>query len=234
MTDHEAFPDGLEPVPAPVINRLGSALKKAFQAPKDWINRFFGELLVASIAFWEKRAVPPANDLLTSTASFGLIYMARRTHAVLDDPLQSVQAAFAGIILTWFLSCFCIFDIKTRSLAAMRACSRVISLGVLLSALVVCTNHVWPWAYAITDRLELGSAQAERVVVLALPGALLGIIFIFSLSWYDPAFRKEIRRHRGWVRISIWTFFFFFALLLIDGVIYGIGRPGQYTALVDA
>jgi hypothetical protein len=185
----------------PSARRLMPAIRKRLRQWKQWGTKLFVELVQIDLAFWTQRSGGPHKDILLGASSLTLVLLARRTHAALDDPAASAKAFLLGAALSWFLAfSACLFDPRCRLnkfeyVKNARACYRIIALGLLLSALLVAGNHVWPWADAMGTRLHITTDFEERICVLATPAAFVSLFLLFILSLYQASFRRLLRDH---------------------------------------
>jgi hypothetical protein len=197
-----------------------------------WIARFAIEIYSTSIAFWRQPTTKRSRNILLTVTSFTIVLFARNTHAAYDHVGHSVLTlgALSGTsALLAFFACGC--DPKCRGtsyLSNSNECYRVLTLGTLLSALFLCTNHIASWAEGASLNFHLQEDDfQEKFWILALPATIVSFSVLFGNSLFDPTFREIIAgtaSQRDWIRLSIWSLFFLGSFLVLNLVMFSFER----------
>jgi hypothetical protein len=189
---------------------------------------FFIALRYINFRFWMAYQIPGRRkDILLTISTLALIYFARNTHAQFSVLLDSVKAfavvIFAAVAISHIS---CLFDPRTLAPATYRenavSCYRVLSILVVISAAIIATNHIYPWAGRLYAMLDLADSEVSvQTRALAFLCGTASFVVGFCLSCLQPSFRAGFRGGGGeLIRTCSWCVFFFIATIALDCLMF--------------
>lgn len=202
-----------------------------FEHLTRWFKSFAIELYFTNILFWLRKRSPPDKNILLSAAAALLIIYARRTHAAYwMISIRDVSATLSAVLaVCWGTSILgCLLDPKVRHsqnhfVSNVARCYRLIAVGTLISAAVICLNYRFRWSEKLGYWINAEDTFDEIIWAFALPAAAVAVLFILILSVLHKEFRTALIGIGDKVRLLIWVFFVFFAVTSTNLAIFNFG-----------
>jgi hypothetical protein len=176
--------------------------------------------------FWQQPQQTLSTDILISVSSVLVVWHARSLFAAYDNVANTAKAfaavVFAALGLAFF---FCLFEPRREAgdyLKNARACYKVLALSIPLSAGLISTNALYPWAERLGDWLDLYSETLERIWILCLIPAVFSFFVILGVSTIQQNFFVVLKRQK--IKSGLWLSFFFLAFCTLNYALFSFPR----------